>query len=437
MKDHFESKLMTLCDVGTLYMYNDVRNTFGFYNFYKTNHSVSLGNVIIPIDKNLYQNNNICFHFDRNIQQTETIFFDHFKSDAFSPLGLCYVYCALLQITKDETKLKLLKIIEDFGFNVDDSFCKNMEDYIRSLGGDGVELECYNSLSDKDSLQVDEFYEKWKEIFNFEDILFDYRNQEKTIEEVMSEIFNRSKQMFSDFYKHRIVVRLVLINNVRISGRWLCKFNTEDTKIKDFYVKNKIIQVPMIATIDEFSYLYTNGLQFISMNLLDKINSLCFVIILPDKDDYLNDQLHLSFKKEFELLVNKKCPSSVLDLEIPKFKIETECNLNKVFYKFLQSNFMDEYLELDHEFCSHRNTKVVLKHKAVIELNEVGICKEETSCSRRYTYNDRYNKNVHHKFHCNRPFVFYLFDTKPPSIKCAEDSIPIIYPLMVGRYTGE
>ncbi|WUR04403.1 serpin-type proteinase inhibitor 22 [Vairimorpha necatrix] len=415
----FYNTFMTLCDLGILHMYNETRNTTEKTDLKESRCGIRLGKRIRAQENFLFENKNLYSKLGAGeLDPIEKVVYDSIvsaaadnkKSDVFSPYGLCCIFYVLLQITEGTTKQALLNILENYELKIEDSFYENIKSHIIFF-----------------------FHEdKCKTLFNVIELIIEFKDTDKRSDTFYSTIYKKTSKIFSSLFSPQIESPLFLMNTVYITSEWLNKFNPRDTKMKKFYNKKCFYKIPMMRQKGVFNYLYADGLRFIRIDLENFSESLCLVIVLPDTNFYIPPQLHMEFKNEFKRLATRDCQYYTVDLEIPKFKIETECNLNKVFNGLLSSDIINKDLELNKDFSPYDTTKMNIKHKTIIEFSESGICTGES-----------YSQNVSNlvakntiSFFCNRSFVFYLLDIRNSQVLNSEGSFSFIFPVLVGRYTG-
>ncbi|WUR04881.1 serpin-type proteinase inhibitor 5 [Vairimorpha necatrix] len=435
MNVSFYTQLIMLCDIGILQMYNEIRNTNKSSYFKKFGNNTDLEKGInvqddsICIIKSFYTKFGVgeCSSiedeiFDAAIAAKE----DNFKSDVFSPYGIWSMFCMILSIAEGETKKACVNILKNYEILLDDSFYVEMEKYFKSLMVEDLKGPFKNVLLYDKKLEIEDFIKKCKNLFS--------GVYKETFENNNNELLSRIKDIFRNLFS---VLKgekpLVLRNTSYVRAGWLNKFNPEDTTMKDFVTKNKTILVPMMKQVGVFNCLYKGGFRFIRMDFRDYTDSLCFIIALPDKDVHIPKHFQMEFKEEFKKLIKNECLAFKVNLEMPKFKIETVCNLNPFFNNFLESNLMNEDLDFGKGFSSYDSTKMNLRHKTFIDVNESGICTRES-----YSRSESMLKGTHSiNYHCNREFVFYVFDTRKPEIENTEKIMSAVFlPILVGRYTG-
>ncbi|WUR04399.1 serpin-type proteinase inhibitor 20 [Vairimorpha necatrix] len=432
----FQYKLMIICNLSILHMYNEIRNTSEDIYFDKNKEVARLGKRMEAMERMLCEIKRLrtLYSIGKGTLVEGEVYnavlaaiTDSFKSDVFSPYGFCSTLCMLLQITEGEIKESFLNILKTYGFRLDESFYHDMKNHISSLTNIDVQPGVKNLLCHDKRQKIYDYIERCKKIFRFK--CEKDSNSSENVSNKFMRIINalfRNKSLFSPERP------LFLINSVYFKGEWLNKFNPEHTSMKKFYNKDKTSKVSMMKQKNIFHVLYKNKLHFLRIDLKDFFGVLCLVIVLPDKNFYIPEQLLLEFKIEFRKLISGDCTIQNVDLELPKFEIETECNLNKVLNTFFHSDLMDKEFKLNSSFSPYDIIKMNIKHKTTIEFNESGICTEETNLQNESFLNDKHSIN----YFCNRPFVFYLFDIRKLQVKSDENLETPFFPVVVGRYTG-
>jgi len=207
---------------------------------------------------------------------------------------------------------------------------------------------------------------------------------------------------------------------------WASKFETEDTKRDNFYVRNdKITMTKFMKQKGKFNYYTSEELRAHVLQMPYKGDDISMIIILPPFED---DALYTT--------VQKMTPETIqgvmaevrsgfyevddLTVELPKFKIEQSLELSDTlgklgvsffgdgpsdFTDFLDSKVASEYAE------SLSFSKAM--HKSFIEVNEEG--SEAAAATALFGFRSA-RPLFHTHFIANHPFLFLIFDEKTDMI---------------------
>ncbi|XP_026470368.1 serine protease inhibitor 42Dd-like [Ctenocephalides felis] len=214
--------------------------------------------------------------------------------------------------------------------------------------------------------------------------------------------------------------RMVLVNALYFKGLWEKQFEIENTQDKPFYVtETETKNVSMMHIKNKFRYGEFEQLDAKAVELPYRSSDLAMLIILPNSktglsalEDKLQDvDLHNLTRRMYAVEV-------ILDL--PKFKIESEIDLNEPLKKLGMSdifvpekaNFKGLLKEADELLCI---SKVI--QKAFIEVNEEG-AEAAAATSVRLVYNTA-PRCFHQEpkfFYADRPFYFTVMHRRTTSL---------------------
>ncbi|XP_061726101.1 alaserpin-like isoform X3 [Cydia pomonella] len=212
--------------------------------------------------------------------------------------------------------------------------------------------------------------------------------------------------------------RLLLINAIYFQGFWETPFRTRATRDRPFHVDlNTQIKVPMMSMHDvHFRYKHSPELkaQFLQMDYKGRQASM--VIVLPDEIEGLGavlQQLAAGHDLMAELTDMK---STLLDVMVPKFKIETEIDLTQLLPEMGIKLIFDDRNSNINMLTSNEPLYVSKAvQKALIEVDEAGTkavartkCRAVALCMRRPSPPPKLD------FKADRPFYYLLLAHKKP-----------------------
>ncbi|XP_061726100.1 alaserpin-like isoform X2 [Cydia pomonella] len=205
--------------------------------------------------------------------------------------------------------------------------------------------------------------------------------------------------------------RLLLINAIYFQGFWETPFRTRATRDRPFHVDlNTQIKVPMMSMHDvHFRYKHSPELkaQFLQMDYKGRQASM--VIVLPDEIEGLGavlQQLAAGHDLMAELTDMK---STLLDVMVPKFKIETEIDLTQLLPEMGIKLIFDDRNSNINMLTSNEPLYVSKAvQKALIEVDEAGTKAVARTTFYGYLGCLRVDMPLKWKFEADRPFIYLL-----------------------------
>jgi Serine protease inhibitor len=189
-----------------------------------------------------------------------------------------------------------------------------------------------------------------------------------------------------------------------------------ETKKNDFYgVNNDTVKINFMNETGYYDYFENADFQFISKYYAGKDKSFC--MILPKKR-YGISSIDASIDKLILDSIFKHSTSTLVDLSMPKFKLEASYSLNESLSKLgLKKAFADDANFLGISTSSRLRINKII-HKTYIEVNEE---KTEAAAATRIDcingiilYDELAPKPK--VFNANHPFMFMIIDNQTKSI---------------------
>jgi len=168
--------------------------------------------------------------------------------------------------------------------------------------------------------------------------------------------------------------RLVLTNAVYFKGKWNTPFQKEATQEKDFTTAAQSkIKISMMNRQDDFGYVETADYQTIELPYEN--NDLAMIVVLPKKGktELVEKNLSVSeFKK-----IKTSLKSTLTDIYLPKFKFNTEYNMNSALSSMGMPTAFDpdkaDFTGMYDKSQANENLYIGLViHKAYVDVNEEG-----------------------------------------------------------------
>lgn len=208
----------------------------------------------------------------------------------------------------------------------------------------------------------------------------DYSNPKESADTINNYISNQTKDKIKDIINEDAIdpeaTKLILTNAIYFKADWLNQFTKENTLIgADFNVSNNdTTKVDMMNAygVDNLKYLESDNMQLLEIPY--KGEEISMLIMLPKTDlGSISESLGLSKYKD---LTSRMTEKKITKLSIPKFKFETDYDLNQplidlgmpLAFNPSQADFSGIYTPISDEnlFISK------VKHKAFIQVDELG-----------------------------------------------------------------
>ncbi|MDH7516732.1 MAG: serpin family protein, partial [Candidatus Thermoplasmatota archaeon] len=179
------------------------------------------------------------------------------------------------------------------------------------------------------------------------------------------------------------------------------KFNPDNTNKEDFKInQDETIKVDMMhLTGIKFNYTETSELQILKMPY--KGNDLSMIIILPKENNITLAESELNHANLVNWINNLE--ETEININIPKFKFETEYNLNNIL---IDMGMKDAFTPDIADFSGMDGTKYLyisnVLHKAFVEVNEEGT--EAAAATGVIVV----TKAIDKTFNADHPFIFLI-----------------------------
>ncbi|XP_064083292.1 leukocyte elastase inhibitor-like [Macrobrachium nipponense] len=213
-----------------------------------------------------------------------------------------------------------------------------------------------------------------------------------------------------------LAASVVLINTVYFKGFWKQEFKNSSTHKKDFFITptNKI-SIDMMSQVSDFKYGESSQLGARVLELPYAESNLSMILLLPTANESGGSSLAsviqgLSSAALRDALSPGKLQTRSVDLLLPKFKFRAELahDLVKALEKMgivdlFHGNRADisQFSSRDELAVSH------IIHKAYVDVNEEGT---EAAAATVIFLESAIILEPPVEFHCDRPFVFTIYD---------------------------
>lgn len=291
-------------------------------------------------------------------------------------------------------------------------YYKSMHTYIVERAGINVVLASANKLFVNDQFTVlQNIRENAKQYFGADISVKDFTKPKTSAFEINRWVLKKTNGKIKDLIKENWFDKntiMFIINVIYFKATWWMPFSPSSTRKQTFYLpNNKKIEVDMMHNKKVFTLSY-RGLDFFAIALPFKGGYFDMVFILPDETNGLPN-IEEKITPDFLNDISTGFQNSVYNIAIPKFKLESECDLTKELPKLgvkdifgFKANFSDLIIERTQGL----HIKVAV-HKAVFNMNEAGI---EGAAVTAIRFGLRLRTIP--RFTADRPFLYYVRDIK-------------------------
>ena len=213
-------------------------------------------------------------------------------------------------------------------------------------------------------------------------------------------------------------VRMVLLNAIYFKGEWIFKFDEYLTQKKSFYNFNKEEkQIQTMLQVGHFNYYEDNKIQIIELPF--KKDFVSAIVILPNKNININEYIN-SFNENNELnselnsIIKNKLNMCKVNLEIPKFEVNFEKELNDILINMGMGNAFSN--SADFSLLSKKENVKIDKiiHKTFLKIDENGAEAAAVTIEIMVGGAAMRDEEKIYSMKVDRPFLFILRDMKLP-----------------------
>jgi len=203
--------------------------------------------------------------------------------------------------------------------------------------------------------------------------------------------------------------RLVLTNAIYFKGLWENQFDPDYTIQTDFKISaNETVKVDMMSLSDcVFNYTETDELEILKMPYQGNDVSMIVILSKENNISVVESFLNAGSLEDW----NSSIREIKININIPKFKFETEYNLNNLLVKM---GMIDAFSPNDADFSGMDGTKNLfisdVLHKAFVEVNEEGT---EAAAATSVIVT---TSAIPFTFNADHPFVFLIRHEKTGAI---------------------
>lgn len=203
---------------------------------------------------------------------------------------------------------------------------------------------------------------------------------------------------------------LVLVNAIYFKGLWDFQFNPEATSKREFHeTKDKSTMVDMMYKQAKFRTGYCDQLKVTVLEIPYKGSKTSMVVLLPNNIGDLSALEEAMTASKISNLLASMGEPSLVDLNLPRFKLEQTTNLKKQLEAMGINDLFSDRADL-----SGISSKAQLKvsdaiHKAFVEVNEEGTEAAAATCVTMVAR----CAVMGMPFNVNHPFLFLIRSRDP------------------------
>ena len=250
---------------------------------------------------------------------------------------------------------------------------------------------------------LEEFQRISKDSFDSEQLKADFENNsQQLVKEINQWIELETNNLIQNAIKEiDPQTAMLLLNVVYFKGKWKNRFEVVRPK-EVTNLNGQIVQVDTMCRRDDYQFGQFDKYGIVQ---LDYIGDCSMYIVLPNKNVTLHDLLlELNARKLNEHL--RELRTRELDLQLPKFKLETELDLKDMLEKLNVKTLFNRQANLSKVSLNKRLMVSKAMQNAYIAVDEDGT--EAAAVTQVYFVPMCAMPLEPIKFHVNRPFIFLI-----------------------------
>ncbi len=243
----------------------------------------------------------------------------------------------------------------------------------------------------------------------------DFKNSENARNTINSWIKEKTQTKITEIIPKGMLnekTKLVLANAVYFQANWAMEFSPEKTKKAPFSIsKKKQVEVSMMhSKPTEFGYSKKEDLEIIELPY--KGGEISMVILLPNKVNGLAELESSLNQQNLQNWLKNLNYTELIEVKIPKFKIEQGTDLKKVLTTMGMTIAFDPNKANFSGISDSKNLFLsAIIHKAFVNVNEIGT---EASAATAVIAGVRGKSNT--IVNIDHPFIFMILDKQSQSI---------------------
>lgn len=304
----------------------------------------------------------------------EAAFVDHARNMICSPLSVMMPLAKLVLGAQGAAEVELLNAVGMTNRNHIKRVFGRLINDMEYLPGVSLDVASRLFISREQKLNAT-FHSQAIDIFKSSCQKVNPENPTKTAQQINDWVARKTNQKITKLINPSDISRdlsLVLVNAIYFAGTWKEEF--EKARPQDFHSPSGTRRIPMMTHEGDYKYRKCDTLNAQLIEIPYEGDQSAMIVVLPYSNSGLPVLLR-ALKLAPELLNSAlgKMRRTHVILSMPKFKIETQLNLNDLYKKIGLSNIFDRS-KSQLKNVVERDTVYVSKstHKAVIEVNEKG-----------------------------------------------------------------
>ncbi|XP_070609002.1 alpha-1-antitrypsin-like isoform X1 [Erythrolamprus reginae] len=333
----------------------------------------------------------------------------HGENIVFSPCSISIVLSVLLLGAKSDTHAEILN---GLGFNLthiqEDEIHQGFHELLHLLThseGD-YKLDIGQALFLKEGIQplqtfldkVKGFYEAEIQATKFQEP----KEAEKQINDYIKEkTHGKIEELVKDLDPETV---FVLTNYIFFKGNWATPFNPEYTREEDFFVdRNTTVKVQMMHRTGWFYSYFDRQLSCTVLRMDYNGTAATSFFVLPDPGK--ENQLDKALSKDILTKWANDAHRGTARVSLPKFSISATYSLKEALSKFGITDIFTDHADLTGVTGEPLKLSKIT-HKAVLTVDETGAEAAGATAAEAIPM----SLPPAHRY--NRPFVFFIFDTR-------------------------
>ncbi|KAK8767302.1 hypothetical protein V5799_005907 [Amblyomma americanum] len=203
--------------------------------------------------------------------------------------------------------------------------------------------------------------------------------------------------------------KLILVNAIYFKANWVYLFNPRDTSSDDFHLDaQNTVQVEMMSQEGEYAVSDSWETNCRVLEMPYKGGEYSMVIVLPNEIDGLTSLEERLAEYDLRSLLNGLETKPLVQLSIPKFKVQKKVGMNDVLRALgVKDLFDNERADLSGIFDNGSPSVSGIIHEAVVEVNENGTVAAAASAAIGVGSAGP-SRNERIKFIADHPFLFLI-----------------------------
>uniref|UniRef100_A0A0E9Y140 Serine protease inhibitor n=1 Tax=Amblyomma americanum TaxID=6943 RepID=A0A0E9Y140_AMBAM len=200
-----------------------------------------------------------------------------------------------------------------------------------------------------------------------------------------------------------------MVNAIYFKANWVYLFNPRDTSSDDFHLDaQNTVQVEMMSQEGEYAVSDSWETNCRVLEMPYKGGEYSMVIVLPNEIDGLTSLEERLAEYDLRSLLNGLETKPLVQLSIPKFKVQKKVGMNDVLRALgVKDLFDNERADLSGIFDNGSPSVSGIIHEAVVEVNENGTVAAAASAAIGVGSAGP-SRNERIKFIADHPFLFLI-----------------------------